>query len=258
MSMDEEVISEDSSNILNEDSDTIYIATDKDLNTVSAVQDPDGNIRTFFTPGKATNEEDAIERQKMFTKLEEFLNPNNNAVKKLIEHRVLKNPTVLSELLSVKFSDLVKVFHNLMQSKSTSMETAYLHLLQIVEDEGAEGIAQLSAEIDDLQGRHDGEFIEAVSSSEDGAFTEYKMNDELPSLRLRGLKNVLSDEEISSILDKYLSTIGKNSESQQQLDLAEIRRQKVKAAAILDLLHDEVMEDVSDDDQNVPTSKDEL
>ena len=80
-----------------------------------------------------------------FSKLEDFLNPDNAAIKKLVEHRVLKNPAVLSELLDVKFSDLLKAFQNIMAGvKASSVEAAYLHLLQLVEDEGAAGISRLA------------------------------------------------------------------------------------------------------------------
>ena len=80
-----------------------------------------------------------------FSKLEDFLNPDNAAIKKLVEHRVLKNPAVLSELLDVKFSDLLKAFQNIIAGvKASSVEAAYLHLLQLVEDEGAAGISRLA------------------------------------------------------------------------------------------------------------------
>lgn len=79
-----------------------------------------------------------------FSRLEDFLNPDNSAIKKLIEHRVLKNPTVLSELLDVNFSDLLTVFSHLISTKATSVEAAYLHVLQIVEDEGSSGISRLA------------------------------------------------------------------------------------------------------------------
>ena len=80
-----------------------------------------------------------------FSKLEDFLNPDNAAIKKLVEHRVLKNPAVLSELLDVKFSDLLKAFQNILAGvKASSVEAAYLHLLQLVEDEGAAGISRLA------------------------------------------------------------------------------------------------------------------
>ena len=82
-----------------------------------------------------------------FHKLEDFLNPDNSAIKKLIEHRVLKNPTVLSELLEANFNDLLRVFRHLMHSDATSVESAYLHLLQLVEDDGAKGISKLASEI---------------------------------------------------------------------------------------------------------------
>ncbi len=72
------------------------------------------------------------------------MNPDNSAIKKLIEHRVLKNPTVLSELMEIEFSDLLQVFDELMSRKYSSIEQAYLTLLQIVEDDGAKSIKELA------------------------------------------------------------------------------------------------------------------
>ena len=100
-----------------------------------------------------------------------------------------------------------------------------------VEDEGSNGIAQRA-----LQQR---ELIEAVSNGEK---VEYKMkkdhlDDDLesPSLRLKGVNSVLSDDEINAIIDKYLASIGKNVKDPEYL---ETRKRKVKAAAIMDLLND--------------------
>jgi len=45
----------------------------------------------------------------------------------------------------VKFSDLLKAFQNIIAGvKASSVEAAYLHLLQLVEDEGAAGISRLA------------------------------------------------------------------------------------------------------------------
>ena len=44
------------------------------------------------------------------SKLEEFLNPDSASIRRLVEHRVLKNPYLLTEMLRVKFSDLTRIF----------------------------------------------------------------------------------------------------------------------------------------------------
>ena len=152
-----------------------------------------------------TNSDDVEEKEEseiMFNKLEDFLNPDNTAIKKLIEHHVLKKPTVLSELLSAKFSDLVTVFYSVMNSKVSTVEAAYLHLLKIIEEEGATGISERASK---HRENHD-ELIEAVPN---GDTIEYKMTEESPyAMRLKGqLNNVLSDDEIDAIIDKYLDNI---------------------------------------------------
>ena len=116
---------------------------------------------------------------------------------RLIEHRVLKNPNVLSELLEVNFNDLLIVFKRLMSSKVASLEAAYLHLLQIAEDDGAEGISRAAAKLED-------ELVEAVasSSSDEDEDVKYQMK-ESPSLRLRGMNGGLSDQELSQLLNQH-------------------------------------------------------
>ena len=88
-----------------EDSESVFLKTvfhDEDLD------DEDDDSTAVLKAGVA------------FSKLEEFLNPDNAAIKKLVEHRVLKNPTVLSELLDVNFSDLLKAFQNIISSSMPS------------------------------------------------------------------------------------------------------------------------------------------
>merc|ERR1711997_617771 len=102
----------------------------------------------------------------------DFLNPDNAAIKKLVEHRVLKDPTVLSELLDVNISDLLKAFQNIISVKASSVEAAYLHLLQLVEDEGADGIVRLAALDDDDEGDEE-ELVQAFASGTKNQF-EYK------------------------------------------------------------------------------------
>ena len=126
-----------------------------------------------------------------FSKLEDFLNPDNAAIKKLVEHRVLKNPAVLSELLDVKFSDLLKAFQNIIAGvKASSVEAAYLHLLQLVEDEGAAGISRLAGLENGLEAGNDKDNDELVHAfpSNGGEGTnqfKYKMmaKDDTPMLQ---------------------------------------------------------------------------
>merc|ERR1719273_1155932 len=96
-----------------ENAETLLISTDVTTGTIrGSVQDPNGNVYTVVKQpqqSKKTREidlsedyqgvvEEVPESNFIFDKLEEFLNPSNPAIKKLIEHHVIKKPTVLSEL----------------------------------------------------------------------------------------------------------------------------------------------------------------
>ncbi len=192
-------------------------------------------------------------------RLEDFLNPDNSAVRTLIEQKVLKKPNILSEMLSTKFSDLVRLFEDFLTTKGLSVEAAYLSLLEIVEKEGAEGVARRASELlvvtamdtqeeeydeIDNDGEADG-LVKIIASDGDGAVDDYKYttSDDLRSnVNSKYLGGVLSDEDIENILTSYLSGIAQNTES----EVAEDRRAKVKAAAIIDLLADELNDRVAE------------
>ncbi len=63
--------------------------------------------------------------------IEDFLNPDSRSIRRLIEHHVLKNPNLLSEMLTVKFSDLLNLFQDILVNKEGSIEAAYLELFQV-------------------------------------------------------------------------------------------------------------------------------
>ena len=63
--------------------------------------------------------------------IEDFLNPDSSSIRRLIEHHVLKNPNLLSEMLSVKFSDLLNLFQDILVNKEGSIEAAYVELFQV-------------------------------------------------------------------------------------------------------------------------------
>ena len=63
--------------------------------------------------------------------IEDFLNPDSSSIRRLIEHHVLKNPNLLSEMLTVKFSDLLNLFQDILVNKEGSIEAAYVELFQV-------------------------------------------------------------------------------------------------------------------------------
>lgn len=173
-----------------------------------------------------------------FSKLEDFLNPDNAAIKKLVEHRVLKNPTVLSELLDVKFSDLLKAFQNIMAGvKASSVEAAYLHLLQLVEDEGAPGISRLAAGLETGNGndKDNDELVHAFPSpgGEGTNQFKYKMmaKDDTPMLQRKIIQEKTLDQNLpltdltAEGLHKALKQMSSDGSNHQVLPPKELQQQ---------------------------------
>ena len=102
--------------------------------------------------GAVDDEVDLID----LSKLENFLHPNSGSLRQIIEDRVLKQPKILSELLSVNFSDLVAVFQDLFRQHKTNLKTLdeiYTELLDLVEKEGSEGIRKYSMSLKNKRAR---------------------------------------------------------------------------------------------------------
>jgi len=70
-------------------------------------EDLESSITSFET--KEMSESEQL-KQKLDFNIEDFLNPKSSSIKRLIEHHVIKNPNLLSEMLSMRFSDLLNVF----------------------------------------------------------------------------------------------------------------------------------------------------
>ena len=77
------------------------------------------------------------------SKLENFLHPNSGSLRQIVEERVIKQPKILSEMLSVNFSDLIEVFQDLFRKHKDefkTLEDIYIEFFNLVEEEGSEGI----------------------------------------------------------------------------------------------------------------------
>ena len=66
------------------------------------------------------------------------------------------------------------------------------------------------------------------------------------SKRLRSLSETLDDQTIDKYLDQYLSALGGDDDNDNNE-----RKQKVKAATIMDLLADDLMEHLSGDEETL-------
>ena len=83
------------------------------------------------TADNSQNDADKKSKNVEEFQLEDFLHPDSSSIRRLIEHRVLKNPNLLTEMLNVKFSDLLNLFQDILVNKEGSIEAAYLELFQV-------------------------------------------------------------------------------------------------------------------------------
>ena len=113
-------------------------STNNDKNDPSLIEDNDNVSKN--------NDIEKID----FSKLENFLHPKSGSLRQIIEERVIKQPKILSEMLSVNFSDLVAVFQDLFlqqNSKHRTVDEIYTELLDFVDKEGSEGIRNYAASL---------------------------------------------------------------------------------------------------------------
>ena len=101
--------------------------------------------------------EDEVVNKIDVSKLENFLHPNSGSLRRIIEDRVIKQPKILSEMLSVDFNDLITVFQHLFRqhkSKLKTVEEIYTDFLNLIEEEGSEGIRRYVDAIKNDQNRY--------------------------------------------------------------------------------------------------------
>jgi len=152
-----------------------------------------------------------------------FLKPASEAVQKLIDETILRNPQVIQELLSIDFTDLLKVFQKIF-SKSNSIEEAYRTLF--------EGVSQLGA----------AQFIEnfyKTQKSKDNKKdlrTEEIVNKFVSSMSVDGgnIADILGKDKINELVGEYIKNM--EFESLEQND-----KVKDKVGKILQDLEDSAL-----------------
>ena len=142
-----------------------------------------------------------------FSSIESLLNPDSESVRTQVENYVIKNPKLLTELLSVNFSDLVTVFKDILEEVSRDqpeapLEEAYVRLFEVIEARGAEGVRDLAG----------------VTSSSSGP----------PAAK------------VIKVVDRYL-------QAGSELHQFDILRDENRVAALFDLMEDRVVVDQDDE-----------
>ena len=145
-------------------------------------EEPPDTIRVFTTDVERkevqTDQDDGENEAIDLSKLETLLNPNSARIRELIEKHVLKNPKLLTEMLSVDFEDLVRVFKHFARKESLSSEAAYLRLFELLESEAAEGVTELAASLPLGESEED-EDLPIVESKEEKVAALFDLHDKV-------------------------------------------------------------------------------
>ena len=168
---------------------------------------------------------------------------------------MIKNPRLLTELLSVNFSDLVAVFKDIIEEviddrssdlvtghsdqgdQMTSLEEAYVRLFRIIEKRGAAGVVDLAPKTTS----------DHVTSSDHSDAKVMKIVD-------KHLQRLASDHQ--ELLTKSDSKL---EEFHSKLKKFDILRNEKRVAALLDLMEDKLVTDWDNDElSSEEEKKDEL
>jgi len=131
-----------------------------------------------------------------FINMISFLKSANEAVQKVIEEVTYNNPKVLSELLSIDFSDLLKVFQ-LIFVKSASIEEAYQTLFDGVGQMGATKFIDKTLEIEQSKEQRQDSQVEEIVRQFVSILPEEGRN----------IADMLGSEKISKLVGEYLKNI---------------------------------------------------
>jgi len=141
-----------------------------------------------------------------FSKLENFLHPKSGSLRRIIEERVIKRPKILSEMLSVNFSDLVVVFQDLFirhKNKDKTLEEIYTELLDFVDKEGSEGIQNYATSVNNNR----------LNSDE----TNTVADTGLKNLGVEELPEIMTEEQVISREQKKIQDILHNQFAQAEI-----------------------------------------
>ena len=130
-----------------------------------------------------------------FSKIETLLNPASSQIQKQIENYVIKNPRLLSELLSVKFSDLVSVFKSILsevRANGGTAKEAYIQLFELLDSKGSEGVTAMAPdqrdETDEVIERVLEKYVSNVGQDEDSLIQQRR--DQIRVAALLDLMNI--------------------------------------------------------------------
>jgi len=155
-----------------------------------------------------------------FAGIGDFLYPASKAMLKIINEKSINNPELITQILSIKFSDLMTAFQQIFL-ESKSIEDACKLLF--------ESVATLGVD----------EFLERVRLKSEND----SQKDNLDIDKVKDIVSILGEEKIEELISEYLETI-------QSFP----NKQKIKIQRTMDLILQEVVG--SDSTKSSPTEKD--
>jgi len=175
----------------------------------------------------AAVEEDQDIPVKMAVDLADFLNPASRAVQELISAKTVENPRLLSEILSIKFSDLIRAFQTIFLT-SANIEEAYSALFDGVARDGAEGfIEKIKLEAasddngsDDLLGEKTSRVVDDFVSRVVGEMREGRTN----------IVDMLGGEKVEELLNEYLEDTVTDGEKKKMTKTIDLIMQQIMEA----------------------------
>jgi len=137
-----------------------------------------------------------------------FLKPASKAVEKVIKETTLENPEVLTELLSLDFADLLKVFQHIFV-ESNSIEEAYRTLFEGIIEKGAQNFVKTVLESENSKDVEKDNKVEDIVTK----FVSTISGDG------KNIFETLSDKKINELVSEYLKN---NNEFQHLLKTADV------------------------------------
>lgn len=142
-----------------------------------------------------------------FSNMINFLKPASKAVEKVIKEITLENPEVLTELLSLDFTDLLKVFQRIFV-QSNSIEEAYRTLFKGIGEKGADNFVKtVFASETSKDSEKDNKVEEMVTK-----FVSTMSGDG------KNIAEILGDKKINELVAEYLKNNEKTDEVFESVD----------------------------------------
>jgi len=166
-----------------------------------------------------------------FSGVGDFLYPASKAIQEIINEKSINNPDLITQILSIKFSDLMAGFQQIfLQSKS--IEEAYAILFDTVASEGVEAFVNRVR----VKKKSDVEEDTVEQQDIDKEDVDNVVTNIVKQVQESGadIVSILGEEKIEELINEYLETVESHP-----------KKEKIKMRRTMDLILQEVMGSIS-------------